>query len=100
MKMKQHKYISCNSPSLHRRLSPWSFLFTAIILESSTLSEAYIDFSTVGQPWPMPISYVTTAETVAVDADNFQFQSVGGVQCDILTAAYERYRDLTFGGYR
>ncbi|GFS27235.1 beta-hexosaminidase subunit beta [Elysia marginata] len=59
----------------------------------------YVDTPTVGQPWPMPVRYDTTAETVSLDAKNFQFKSIG-VHCDILEAAYTRYKSLTFRGYR
>ena len=89
-----------------------SLLVSALVLESIMFacalghtirqdgSENYIDTPTVGQPWPMPVVYNPTLETVVLDDKNFQFKSVGGVHCDILTAAYDRYRNLTFGGYR
>ncbi|GFS27238.1 beta-hexosaminidase subunit beta [Elysia marginata] len=75
------------------------FVVSAAFRYSIPKDSNYVDTPTVGQPWPMPVRYDTKAETVSVDAKNFQFKSIG-VHCDILEAAYTRYKGLTFGGYR
>ncbi|GFO21396.1 beta-hexosaminidase [Plakobranchus ocellatus] len=47
----------------------------------------------------MPRLYEPTSAVLGVQANNFQFKSVGEVDCDILADAYMRYQTLTFGGY-
>ena len=50
---------------------------------------------TVGQPWPLPQSYIPGTNVQSVNADTFQFR-VAGKDCEILRAAFVRYYKLTF----
>ena len=50
---------------------------------------------TVGQPWPLPQSYLTGPKVQSLDSDKFQFR-VTGKDCDILQAAIVRYYKIIF----
>ena len=50
---------------------------------------------TVGQPWPLPQSYLTGPKVQPLDSDKFQFR-VTGKDCDILQAAVVRYYKIIF----
>ncbi|XP_041369697.1 beta-hexosaminidase subunit alpha-like [Gigantopelta aegis] len=51
--------------------------------------------SSQGAPWPAPQRMSQMSQLVNIDAGNFQFHAVQE-SCDILDAAFVRYRDLTF----
>lgn len=53
-----------------------------------------------GQPWPMPRMYEPSSVVLSLNVADFEFRSVGEVDCDILRDAYVRYNKLTFGGFR
>ncbi|XP_064609304.1 beta-hexosaminidase subunit alpha-like [Liolophura sinensis] len=50
---------------------------------------------TVGYPWPLPQYFVPSSNVLSVDAGSFEFVAAT-VSCDILQAAFSRYRFLTF----
>ncbi|RUS87487.1 hypothetical protein EGW08_004741 [Elysia chlorotica] len=92
---------------VHRQSRVLSLLLTLSFF-LSTVDVAAVDgaplttYPTVqsrGEPWPLPRLYEPTADVLQVQSNNFQFRSVGEVDCDILADAYERYQKLTFGGY-
>jgi hexosaminidase len=87
------------------RLTSWILCASLTILlvscaeiSSSAKQLTYPTVQSSGQPWPLPRLYEPTTTLLSVDAVNFQFQS-SGADCDLLTDAYARYYELTFGGY-
>ena len=51
--------------------------------------------SSQGMPWPAPQTMDQTAELIHINAENFKFYATQQ-KCDILDAAFVRYRSLTF----
>ena len=49
----------------------------------------------IGRPWPLPQTIITTGKVHSLDAVNFQFRVVGS-DCDIVRAAIDRYSQLIF----
>jgi len=52
---------------------------------------------TVGSPWPMPDTYVSTPDIQTIDMFSFQFNAIGQ-SCDILQSAFSRYYNIIFRG--
>ncbi|XP_033125157.1 beta-hexosaminidase subunit beta-like [Anneissia japonica] len=54
-------------------------------------------FSTVGEPWPMPMQRTVSDITYNVSPETFCFNH-DGVNCDLLQQAFQRYYNIIFYG--
>lgn len=70
------------------------FLVLALGLIDICSGRALIAAKTIGQPWPMPMSYAPTPVLINVPK-SLEIESTGN-DCDILQAALVRYYKLTF----
>lgn len=84
-------------------------LFASIIFVTAALSNVEGDFDsrsvgsqqTYGSPWPTPMKMTTGKTQFNLNAEDFVFnlKSFPGkpAQCDIIQAAFARYRTIIFG---
>ena len=72
-------------------------MFCAVFLSIIAYSWAFTPPSgqTIGQPWPMPQSFVQTSDIYSISDYDFTFNVVGQ-SCDILESALRRYYSLIF----
>ena len=66
-----------------------------LLLHLLPLCSSGIPGQTVGQPWPLPQSYLPGSNVQSLSSDTFRFRVVGK-DCDILRAAIVRYYKLIF----
>ena len=78
-------------------------IFAVCFIISSVLCNGVVDVesipSTQGQPWPLPKDYKASAIIALIDAGSFVFQADDN-DCDILQAAFVRFKREMFGGFR
>ncbi|XP_071167933.1 beta-hexosaminidase subunit beta-like [Mytilus edulis] len=67
------KFVICSSRNLHATINP-----------------------TIGAPWPMPQKYTPTGNVYQIEPSSFRFEATGET-CDILTSAFDRYKQIIFG---
>ncbi|XP_071844472.1 beta-hexosaminidase subunit beta-like isoform X1 [Apostichopus japonicus] len=75
-------------------------LFSTLILGLTLCMYGLSSGSSVsnGSPWPMPMSFTQTDEVVVMSgAEEFRFIAAGDT-CNILEAAFKRYRNIIFYG--
>ncbi|XP_059148380.1 beta-hexosaminidase subunit alpha-like [Physella acuta] len=79
-----------------------AFIYIVITSQSlfSFVKGTYPTVQSRGQPWPMPRMYEPSSVVLSLNVADFEFRSVGEVDCDILRDAYVRYNKLTFGGFK
>ena len=77
------------------RMIPDFFLSLALLLLHFLAQCSSIPGQTVGQPWPLPQSYLPSSNVQSLSSDTFRFHVVGK-DCDILRAAIVRYYKLIF----